>query len=241
MNKIDYSLYYKNWHNDSDEHFNRVANQHKDLLKPYVPQDKKSKILDIGCGFGFALKAMQDLGYEDITGIEVSPEQSAIASKRFNKILYTEDTISTLKSFDEKFDFVILMDVLEHVPVDIQIVLINAIFNIMNDGGKLFITVPNANSILSSRWRYNDYTHYSSFTEHSIKFILNNSGFFKIYHDNEKGVSKFPYKVWRHGYIGELRKYIVRIFWLNVFKAEVSFENLNLISFELNLKVVAEK
>ena len=41
-------------------------------------------------------------------------------------------------------------------------------------------TVPNANSALASRWRYVCWTHCTSFTEHSLDFLLYNSGFREI-------------------------------------------------------------
>jgi hypothetical protein len=42
------------------------------------------------------------------------------------------------------------------------------------------LTVPNANASLGMRWRYNDWTHTASFTEHSLDFVLFNAGFRKI-------------------------------------------------------------
>ena len=48
------------------------------------------------------------------------------------------------------------------------------------DGGRLICTVPNANSSLAPRWRYIDWTHTSSFTEHSLDLLLYSAGLREI-------------------------------------------------------------
>ena len=44
-------------------------------------------------------------------------------------------------------------------------------------GGLLLCTTPNANAGLGMRWRYIDDTHHTSFTEHSLTFLLRAAGF----------------------------------------------------------------
>lgn len=238
---MNYSLYYGNWHIDSLDHFENMAKWQIELLNPYIPSDKTAKVLDIGCGYGFSLYAMEKLGFRDLTGIEISAEQAAVASKYFNNIILSNDTIDTLNGLKVKYDFVILFDVLEHIPVDKQISFIQSIFNVMSNDSSLIITTPNANSILSSRWRYNDFTHFSSFTEHSLKFILENARFNIVELESKKGLTNFPKAFWRKGYKSSLRKWLIRYFWLQVFKAEQSNEDISAISFELNLLAVAKK
>ena len=72
------------------------------------------------------------------------------------------------------------MDVLEHIDVNQQIYICQLIHNALKTNGLFLGTVPNSNSSLASTWRYIDWTHKSSFTEHSFDFILYNSGFKKI-------------------------------------------------------------
>ena len=104
------------------------------------------------------------------------------------------------------------------------------------------LTVPNANSILASRWLYNDYTHYSSFTEHSLAFVLKNACFANIWLDNAKGVGPFPkWALRKRRHWGLLRKWLVRWCWLQVFKAEQGYEPIENICFELNITAVATK
>ena len=129
---------------------------------------------------------------------------------------------------------------LEHVPVAAQIELLRTIRGALRPGGRLILTVPNANSPLASRWRYIDFTHHVSFTEHSLSFVLRNASFGAIKMDNSKGLGAFPRRWWERNQRDAVRKWLVRWAWLQVFKAELHpTENFADICFELNLKAVA--
>jgi hypothetical protein len=71
--------------------------------------------------------------------------------------------------------------------------------------------------------------------------VLNNAGFENVWIDSNKGVGKFPRNFVRRSCWPETRKWIVRWCWLQVFKAELPNENIDKISFELNLKALATK
>jgi SAM-dependent methyltransferase len=68
----------------------------------------------------------------------------------------------------------------EHVPKEFHLDLLRSIHQSLEPEGRLILTVPNANSSLAARWRYIDWTHETSFTEHSLDFVLSNAGFQKI-------------------------------------------------------------
>ena len=146
-----------------------------------------------------------------------------------------------LKKNARQFEFVVLLDVLEHIPVDSQVQFARAVHEALRPGGKVFLTVPNANAIISARWRYIDYTHHSSFTEHSLYFGLKNAGFEIVEIDAEKGIGRFTLRLWRRNGWARVRKWVVRWCWLQVHKAEIPWERLEQMSFELNLKATATK
>jgi SAM-dependent methyltransferase len=239
MNQFDYSIYYRRFHDDSEIHAETMARMMGSLLRADLPTDRSAPIIDVGCGYGFALRAMRNFGYTNLLGLEMSPEQAQRSRNAGFEVVVPDDTIAWLKAHRSHFAFVSLLDVLEHVPIHLQIELARAIHESLQPGAKLFLTVPNANAILSARWRYNDYTHHSSFTEHSLYFVLKNAGFDKIQIDASKGLGRFPLRLWRRHVRHSLRRWIVRWCWLQVFKAEIPWEKLDEISFELNLRAVA--
>lgn len=241
MSEVDYSIHYSRFHDDTEEHAELMAESLQLMLRDYVPKDCGASILDIGCGFGFALRALRRLGFKQLVGLEISTQQAERCRKAGFEVVVTDNTNQWLYNNAEKFSFIILLDVLEHLPVESQIPFARAVCAALKPGGKVLLTVPNANAILSSRWRYIDFTHCSSFTEHSLYFVLKNAGFTYINVDSSKGVGRFPKRLWQRGAWSAVRKWVVRWCWLQVHKAEIPWEKLDQISFELNLKATATK
>lgn|GEM_PF-358126 len=180
QHKINYALHYSKWHSDSMEHQAKMMTMYENMIKPYLPADKNARILDVGCGMGFLLLTLKHLGYKNLQGMEISEEQAHSCRQKNLDVIHTTDTEAALHASQRQFDVIFCMDVLEHIPVDMQLPFTSAIFAALKPGGKFICTVPNANSTLASRWRYIDWTHLASFTEHSIDFLLKNAGFTKI-------------------------------------------------------------
>jgi 2-polyprenyl-3-methyl-5-hydroxy-6-metoxy-1,4-benzoquinol methylase len=86
--------------------------------------------------------------------------------------------------------------VLEHVPKCHQRSLLVAISKAMNPNGTLFLTVPNADSSIASRWRYIDWTHEMSFTEASLAHLVRTSGL-KVLQTGGASIYKVPTKKFR--------------------------------------------
>jgi SAM-dependent methyltransferase len=175
--KIDYGLQYGLFHEDSINYFeSRVAIEYS-RLETFLPKERKGEALDIGCGRGYTLGALVKSGYQQSSGIDIDQSQITYAK---NKCLKAEriDSIQTyLSTRQSKYNLITMLDVLEHIPPDQQISVISSIYSALTPGGRLIVQVPNANSILASRWRYNDCTHVCSFTEQSIHPILISGGF----------------------------------------------------------------
>lgn len=197
MSKTDYSIYYSRFHDDSESHAKQMAEALVSILEPHAPDDRSTRVVDIGCGYGFALRALRKLGFNNLHGVEVSPDQARRSRQAGFEVSLVDDTVKWLNEQPGRFGFAVLLDVLEHVPVPVQIEFMQAVHRSLNASGKLVLTVPNANAILFGRWRYNDHTHYSSFTEHSLYYVLRNAGFESIQIDASKGIGRFPLRLWK--------------------------------------------
>jgi 2-polyprenyl-3-methyl-5-hydroxy-6-metoxy-1,4-benzoquinol methylase len=241
VSTYDYSIQYSQFHDESYEHAQQMADSLIGVLKQDIPTDRTIPVLDIGCGQGFALLALKKLGFNQLQGLEISQEQASQCRKNGIKVDVSVNTIEWLHHHQSEFKLVLLLDVLEHIPVNNQIDFMRAVHGVMAPNGKLVLTVPNANSVLFGRWRHIDFTHFSSYTEHSLFFVLRNAGFESIKLDSSKGITRFPRRLWSRSAWPRVRKWIVRWCWLQVFKAELPGTNLDEISFELNLKATAIK
>jgi 2-polyprenyl-3-methyl-5-hydroxy-6-metoxy-1,4-benzoquinol methylase len=183
MMDIDYSIYYSKWNNDSDSHYQKMVTWYSWLLRPIMPVvDSASRILDVGCGTGLLVNALQQFGFKNVRGVDLSPTQIAVAERRGLPCAAVDaEYIHRLaQSEPATFDLIFLMDVLEHVPVGEQMRFVHTIATLLTPVGRLVLSVPNANSTFGMRWRYNDWTHHSAFTEHSLEFVLMNQGFQEV-------------------------------------------------------------
>lgn len=239
MNQFDYSIYYSRFSSEDEESIRNSISSAASAISAYLPQDKESRILDVGCGWGFALLAAKHLGYKNVQGIEVSAHQAERAIRAGLNVSIVNDSTKWLDGHRDAFDHILLLDVLEHIPVADQIPMLRSIFKALKPGGSLHVKVPNANAMLAMRWRYNDFTHHSSFTEHSLYFVLKNACFESIEIDNTK-VPPLQLKPSREGLVG-LRRWFIRWCWLQVVKCELGSQQAKDISFELNLVALARK
>uniref|UniRef100_A0A7V4KDU5 Class I SAM-dependent methyltransferase n=1 Tax=Fervidobacterium pennivorans TaxID=93466 RepID=A0A7V4KDU5_FERPE len=182
--ELDYRIYYTIFHGTDKEYLEKMA---KLLAKGYqkifrklnLEGNKNLKILDIGAGFGFSVYALNKMSYQAV-GIDINPFMVDVAKKLGINVELVEDPISWLFNNSEKFDVVLAIDVLEHVPLEHELEFCKAIYKSLKRNGVLIAQVPNANSSFACRYRYIDFTHFNSFTEHSIYFLLKNAGFEKV-------------------------------------------------------------
>ena len=180
--RIDYTLHYGQWHDTSDAHFEHMAGYFADKLRPLLPPDKGARLLEIGCGMGFALSGLQKLGYSRIEGMDADAGQVGLALQRSLPVKHVPvgrfDRFMAARPM--AFDAVLAIDVLEHVPVPLQPRFLGAVVNVLKPGGSFVCQVPNANSGVAARLRYIDWTHQCSFAETSLHFLLRNAGFVDV-------------------------------------------------------------
>lgn len=237
----DYSIHYRTWHNESEAHVADMTKYYQGVLGTHLPTPHGKRLLDVGCGMGLALRAMKDYGFDWVHGIDVSPEQIAACRRLGESCELVEDTHAYLSNCQERYDVVLLLDVLEHIPVGEQIEVMRALLSVIEPGGRVIITVPNATSPLAARWRYIDFTHHSSFTEHSLRFVLLNAGFSPVEIPGQGPLKRPSLRFWKRGFRPALAKWLVRYFWRLALMTEIPQEHIDEISLELNLIAVAYK
>jgi cyclopropane fatty-acyl-phospholipid synthase-like methyltransferase len=173
----------KYWAQNSIAALERNARVAFDHHGAYFPADKEARILEIGPGSGMMLRWLRmDCGYRNLRAVDVSPEMVAAC----NEILpgstdLAEETAAYLRDRQESFDFVLMLHTLEHVPKDQILPLLAAIQGALRPGGKFVVEVPNSeHPVVGSRNRYADFTHTMGFTDLSLKFVLQASGFSQV-------------------------------------------------------------
>ncbi len=178
--QLDYSYHYRKWHSDTPEHVSNMVRFYQAILKPHLPTDKTTPILDVGCGMGFALLALKELGFTSLNGIDSDPGQVASCQSKGLPVVLCADSAEHLRQSPGRYGLVLALDLLEHIPIPAQLEFTRAIATALRSGGTLLATTPNANSTFASRCRYLDWTHQIQFSEASLDFLLHNGGFSEI-------------------------------------------------------------
>ncbi len=100
------------------ERFEAYARVFDRVWSGTLPADKSARILDAGCGSGSLVWWMQQRGYQQAGGIDVSAEQVATAHALGVRNVAEGDLIPYLAGKPGWYDRVILRDVIEHFTRD---------------------------------------------------------------------------------------------------------------------------
>lgn len=165
---------------DGKELFSHRKPVYINLINNHFPKDRSSSIIDLGCGHGSFLYFIKKSGYNNCLGIELSKEEVALAHKYGIPEVNHSELQSYLATNQEKYDVILLMDILEHLESQEVINLLDNISARLSPNGRLIMHVPNAEGIFGMRIRYGDFTHENSFTPKSVEQILNITGFENI-------------------------------------------------------------
>lgn len=68
-------------------------------IRDWLPVDKSTNIVDLDCGGGKLLYFFKRMGYQNITGVDISPEQAKLAKQVTSNVQEAN-----------------VLDYLEHVP-----------------------------------------------------------------------------------------------------------------------------
>ena len=149
-----------------DKHFGRL-----------LPSDREARVLDAGCGRGGLVHWLQQRGYHNATGIDLSAEQVAAARELGISNVQQADLAEYLGGRRGHYDAIILRDVLEHFTRDEIVDVLDLCRSAIRPGGVIIVQVPNAESPFFGRIRYGDFTHELAFSSSSLTQLFNVLGF----------------------------------------------------------------
>ncbi|MFD0861274.1 class I SAM-dependent methyltransferase [Sungkyunkwania multivorans] len=140
------------FHGDKARYFNYQYLTSKEHIIPFVESelafDKQLNVLEIGCAEAGVLKAFTELGHR-CTGIELSESRVQLAKEFFAEELAAKQIKFIIKDIydirfpedlQEKFDLVILKDVIEHIHDQERF--IKRLEGFLSPNGKVFFGFP---------------------------------------------------------------------------------------------------
>ena len=152
---------------------------------------KNLRLLDIGSGYGFFSRAGIAAGFQ-VTAVNPASSENSIF-KQLNGFDPIPRFFEELDFGTEKFDLVILSQILEHFLDPLQILI--RVNSLLNRGGAVAIAVPNIDAILIKILKSNSSflglpEHLTHFSFKGLEAILQRAGFAA---KNHLYVSRIPY------------------------------------------------
>jgi SAM-dependent methyltransferase len=146
----------------------------------YVPSDRNSRILVISCGPGYFVNLLNSEGYSNVLGIDSYPSKIDYAKRR-NLNCTVAEAFSFLKNNQEPFDVIFGEQEINHLTKEEVIVFLRLCRDNLNEGGTLLVhSLNGANPITGAEALAQNFDHYYTLTEYSLRQVLEYSGFNQI-------------------------------------------------------------
>ncbi|MDA8239913.1 MAG: class I SAM-dependent methyltransferase [Nitrospiraceae bacterium] len=140
-----------------------------------MPEDRDARCLDIACGAGMFLNYLKERGYRNITGVDISSEQVALAKQVCDNV--SECDFNNFLTDERKFELITIFSFIEHLTRDEAMELLDNVHRALAPGGRVILITPNADSPFASHMRYGDVTHEVIYNQSSLSSLLRACGF----------------------------------------------------------------
>jgi 2-polyprenyl-3-methyl-5-hydroxy-6-metoxy-1,4-benzoquinol methylase len=144
---------------------------HRNYLS-HLPTNKDIRILVLSCGPGYFVNLLKEKGYTNILGIDSEEEKIRYAKKKgLNcKVAHAFDY---LIETEEQFDLIFGEQEINHLTKDEIIQFFNLCKKRLNEKGMLIIhSLNGANPITGAEAMAQNFDHYNTFTDYSLKQVL---------------------------------------------------------------------
>ncbi len=152
----------KNWYGNIPDLINRMP---------------PGKILDVGCGPGHLLSAID--GCHKKFGLEISDLCIGHIKRHYPEITVRKGTLDSCPDLPDDFDIIVLYHVLEHLENPLAV--LNSIRALLKDSGSLILGTPNIGGFCARRFKGNfrllGHPHLSLFNEKTLTAMLAKAGF----------------------------------------------------------------
>lgn len=184
------SILYGNYHStqsgrasgtDAQALFEREKAQFsREILPRLGALQKDAAILDIGCGSGSLLAALQSAGFSSLKGIDVSREQVELAHRLGVTAVEEGDVMQHLRDTPSTYDVICGMDIIEHFTKDELTDLLRLLASALKSGGKVIFRTPNLDAPMASVFANGDFTHENYLNASSAAQVMMACGFQQV-------------------------------------------------------------
>jgi len=144
-------------------------------IKKLLSDNKEAHCLDIACGSGLFLYYLSQNGYKSIVGVDISPEQVALAKQVCDDV--HEVDVKEFLASGREYDMITIFSFIEHLTRDEALTFLDNVYKSLRPGGRIILVTPNADSPFAAHMRYGDITHEVIYNQGSLASLLKTCGF----------------------------------------------------------------
>lgn len=191
------------WINYLYNHLDRYL----DTLSELTKHGLHGKILDVGSAPGHFIVLLKELGY-DVIGVDINPDRCMKFFKKYNVEVRKVDIETEKLPFEDRsFDFVLFLEMLEHLRIN-PLHALREIRRVLKPTGMLILTTPNItlpkriHFLLGKSYQGNPAKEFAKLEK------IGHMGHIRLYTLSEiKELLRFTgFKINRYTYIGKTRR-----------------------------------
>lgn len=166
-----------------EDRFRGTREEIKDRFKiylPYVETVRDGLVIDLGSGRGEWLELLKE---NAITARGVEHNRISIEKCRERGLeIVEDDAFAHLRSLpDGSVAAVTGFHIIEHVPIDVLLTLLDEVVRVLRPGGLAIFETPNPENVLvGSNFFYLDPTHHHPIPSELMQFLLDSRGFDRV-------------------------------------------------------------
>jgi len=146
----------------------------------HLPKNRDAKILVISCGYGYFVHLLKKVGYTGVSGIDSDPDKVRIATEKGLNCT-VESAFAFLENSPGFYDVVIAEQEINHLTKEEILFFMNLCRMKLVEGGTLLVhSLNGANPITGSEALAQNFDHYNTFTEYSLRQVLEHTGFGEV-------------------------------------------------------------
>ncbi len=145
-----------------------------EVLTTYADLPSKCHILEVGCGSGGNLSMLSEFG--QVSAVEPNDDARELASQKGDFEIRRGSLPHDIPFDPQTFDLISALDILEHVPDDLNSLL--SLRNFLRPKGWLLITVPAFSFLWSTH--DDDHHHKRRYNKTQLQRIVQEAGFSRV-------------------------------------------------------------
>lgn len=165
-------------------------------LRPLLPVEKDSAILDIGFGDGWFIAACVELGYTRISGADFGIANKRHVQEWSSSVVGLHEIRDNIGDFlsdkREHYDFIHLSHVIEHIPKYSLLYVVDALYVSLKKGGSLLLRMPNMEGPCANSSFFVTLAHEYGFTGSNMTSLLSICNFEEIRLHQLSGSTRSP-------------------------------------------------